>query len=685
MVMATGLGKTLTTFMWALPHLTSGKRLLFLCHSNEILAHANREIQSILPTVATGVFNGTSRETGQQVIFATFQSLSRNLKSFSRDDFHTVIVDESHHSQAQTYLKVIQHFKPSFMLGITATPDRADLEDIREIFGEEVVDISLEQAIAEGWLPDVEYRVLSDGINDSLVEKLVSASKTGGMCVSVDEINKKLFIKHRDSQIAKIIHKHNSKTLVFCQSIHHAEYFQPFLRDSGLYHSQRFPEENQKALAGLKTGKIKRLVCVSALNEGVDVPDVEVVVFLRTTGSSTVFKQQLGRGMRPGKPKLAVLDFVGSIEHVMDIRTMAKNCEKIQNSKVETTDRIKVEGKGFSFNFDHKIADLISALDILRSSRWVEKDYYKTPGEARNAVLSLGITRFSQYQKKRYCDPKLPVSPQEYYGFSSWDEFMGIPQLYSFSEARTAVVQMGIKNSTDYFLKFRDDPRLPAQPHKHYQGKGWVSWPDFTQNPDVYPTFEEARNAARALKVFTINGYVLNYKKDPKLRSKPKNVYPNEWTSWRDYLGMDRKFLTFAEAKKLCKKLGVRTESEYRQIIPGNNLPWHPKKQWREWKGWDDFLDRKQSFYTDFQMVRSILKKDSVTTKEEYLQSIIQKRRSSITKGGVKSAVYYAKFPVNPDIHFSQEWKSWDHFFGKKWSRNGKSFVNGKWVDRVKV
>ena len=168
-VMASGLGKTVTSALDAQAWLGQNKgRLLYLCHQNDILDQSRGTFESILgPTYSYGCLNSREKRIHQiDCVFASFQTLRGSIASLFRpDEFDYVIVDESHHTHALSYLKVVEYFKPKFLLGMTATPDRQDGLNIRSVYGEEVYYLPLEEALIRGLLTSVDYRLVSDEIS----------------------------------------------------------------------------------------------------------------------------------------------------------------------------------------------------------------------------------------------------------------------------------------------------------------------------------------------------------------------------------------------------------------------------------------------------------------------------------------------------------------------------------------
>ena len=237
-VMATGLGKTLTSALIAKEF--HAKRILFLIHNNFILKHAMEEYSIVFREEYKLVkYNGLSKKGAKEadIVFATWQTMGRNLSEWSPDYFDLIVVDESHHTGADTYRPVVDYFAGP-KLGITATPDRNDDVDICEVFGSAVVDISLEEAIARGWLPRIEYHVMIDeNLDDEVLKEIAKEIREGKKRFTMAEVSRRLFIKKRDEEIARIINACDEKAVVFCASIPHAERLSAELDLADTFHS----------------------------------------------------------------------------------------------------------------------------------------------------------------------------------------------------------------------------------------------------------------------------------------------------------------------------------------------------------------------------------------------------------------------------------------------------------------
>ncbi len=602
-VLATALGKTITSaLIWF--GFKSGPGL-FLVHTTGILDHAMKEYRKVYGKRAKLVlFDSPEVDiTGADIVFSTFQMMRNHKERFKRRHFKWMTVDETHHARAVTYLGVIEYFECP-KLGITATPDRADLLDIREVFGNEVINVSLEEAIAKRWLPEIEYHVMSDdGFDEEALAQITKEVVEEGKRPSLEEINRRIFIRARDRQIARIIEGYEEKTLIFCRSIAHVTTFQPFLKNAEPYHSKQSRDANRGVLERFREGEIRRVLSVNAFNEGIDVPDAGLVVFLRSTDSEIIFKQQLGRGMRPTKKKLIVLDFVGNVERILMLKQMVETIERISAGKGGRLrkQRLDVSGAGFKFDFSDRLVDLMAVLER------VDVEFYPTWQMASESAVRLGFTKMKEYVDGFRQDPRLPSMLRQVYKDYPGDPiFFGRVKktLYkTWPEASRAAVALGIKSAMDYREKRKVDPGLPAVPEYY---KGFPGWDEYLgkEKRDSYPTLAEAKQAVRTLKIKTSSEYFKRYKEDSRLHAMPSKRYAKEWKGWTDFCGSRGRgnksslYETLAEASTAAKRLGIVDSRDYRarrKEDPG--LPSKPEQAYSdEWKSekwnWHKFLGR---------------------------------------------------------------------------------------------
>ena len=331
-VMATGLGKTVVSAFDVRQYMKQGKgRALFLCHNNGILEQNMLMFQYILDGEFTyGLFNGLSKAPEAEFVFASFQTMLDHKEEFAPNTFKYVVVDEAHHAPAETFKKVIRYFRPDFLLGMTATPHRLDGLKLEDVFGPITYNLGLTEAIRRGLLVDIHYHLILDELAD------LDSVKIDDKKISMRKLNRQLFIPKRDEEIARIITKRMSElqaksSLIFCRSIEHAETMCSLIEGAKVVHSELSNKDNQEALESFRLGETSVIISVDQLNEGIDIPHADLIVFLRSTVSPTVFYQQLGRGLRlhEGKEYATVLDFVGNYYRLEILNDMAREINRL--------------------------------------------------------------------------------------------------------------------------------------------------------------------------------------------------------------------------------------------------------------------------------------------------------------------------------------------------------------------
>ena len=316
-VAATGIGKTYLAAFDSAKY----NRVLFIAHREEIIKQAAQSFKNVRNSDDIGFFYGNQKDTKNSFIFALVQTLGKdeylNEEYFSKDYFDYIIVDEFHHAVSNNYKKIIDYFTPKFLLGLTATPERLDSKDVFALCDYNMVyEVRLKDAINKGWLVPFRYY----GIYDETVNYEGIDFKNGKY--DDKQLEEALMLNKRGELILNNYLKYNSKRAMgFCTSRHHAEYMAKVFNENNIpsaavYSGEKgeYSEERNIALAKLSSGELKVIFSVDMFNEGLDVPAIDMVMFLRPTQSPTIFLQQLGRGLRKFKDKeyLNVLDFIGN-------------------------------------------------------------------------------------------------------------------------------------------------------------------------------------------------------------------------------------------------------------------------------------------------------------------------------------------------------------------------------------
>jgi superfamily II DNA or RNA helicase len=295
---------------------------VYVAHSHEILESAETEFLTEFPRDQVVRFSERPTADGlRRINLMTIQSLSRNLPVFAGRKVAYLIVDEFHHAAAKSYRMTVGALRPKFLLGLTATPFRGDQQDVLELCNNNViVSYELRQGIEFGVLAPYHYFGCFDNIDYSQI-------RHNGNKYDIDDLERALIIPERDAAIiAKWKEKADGKpTIAFCCSQAHAERVAQSFRDAGIeaqtYISTTPPNRRSNLCDELRRGDIKVLCGVDIFNEGIDLPFIECLLFLRPTESKRVFFQQLGRGLRRfvGKDHCTVIDFIGNFQNAFTI------------------------------------------------------------------------------------------------------------------------------------------------------------------------------------------------------------------------------------------------------------------------------------------------------------------------------------------------------------------------------
>ena len=305
---ATGTGKTATAVTDAKRF---GKRTLFIAHTNELVNQAAETFRSLWSDVSVGIYMGSIKEKDAFVVCGSVQSVALHTEEFTETDFDYIIIDEAHHAAAESYQKLLAYFKPSFTLGLTATPERADDQDILSIFKNTAHKLDIKTAVEIGEL--VSVRCIRIHTNIDLTKVRFNSVR-----YNIRDLESKLFVPDRNNLIVDTFIEYVStkRTVIFCASVKHAEEIAEKIRERGVaamaVSGGMKASDRREILTKFKQGEIKVLCACDLLNEGWDCPETEVLFMARPTMSKVLYTQQLGRGMRlcEGKECLMVFDFV---------------------------------------------------------------------------------------------------------------------------------------------------------------------------------------------------------------------------------------------------------------------------------------------------------------------------------------------------------------------------------------
>ena len=390
---------------------TSNIKFLFIAHREELLENAINVFSKILKIDKNefGRIYGGLKEIDKSIIFSSIQSLRNCYNEFKPSFFDYVIVDEFHHSMSDSYLKTLSYFNPKFLLGLTATPKRMDGKDILSLCDYNVVDeIGIKEALEEDLIVPFHYF----GVNDYTINYDNIPYKNGNYNEKI--LLENLLLNTRTDYIVEKINKFGFdgdelSAVAFCQNIEHAffmkEEFSKKGYKSAVITANTSSNERSEILEKFKNKKIEILCVVDILNEGIDIPTINLLLFLRPTMSSTIFIQQIGRGLRKAKNKdfVTIIDFIGN--HKKDYLLINYFSSEVGNKDTLFTKKEKIINE-IKNQFSNIPKSCYVELDRICQNRIIEK-IEKINFSSKNIL------------KEMYLDYKVEIGKSE-------DEFLQI-------------------------------------------------------------------------------------------------------------------------------------------------------------------------------------------------------------------------------------------------------------------
>ncbi|REJ31574.1 MAG: DNA helicase [Caldibacillus debilis] len=413
-VMATGLGKTYLAAFFACRF----QKVLFIAHREEILHQAKKSFQRVIPDKTLGIYDGNVKEKEADIIFASIFTLSmkKHLEAFAKDSFDLIVIDEFHHAAARSYQRVLDYFQSKFLLGITATPDRNDNKDVYAICdGNVAYKIDFIEAVQRGWLAPFRYYGVYDDTDYSKIKWL-------GNRYDEAELLQVQLREEMADKILKAWEKYKkTRTLVFCSSIKQAdflsEYFQKRNHRTVSLHSKQTDIPRDQAIAMLENGELDAIFTVDLFNEGVDIPSVDTLLFVRPTESLTVFTQQVGRGLRlhEGKDYCVIIDLIGNYRNA-DVKLALFDTERGSSKKIKAT-LIPTVPENCSIHLDVRAINLLEEMGKKRQPRREKLllDYQQLKQELGYRPTYLQLHLYGRSEATEY-----KSEFKSYFGFLYW-------------------------------------------------------------------------------------------------------------------------------------------------------------------------------------------------------------------------------------------------------------------------
>ena len=499
-----GTGKTVTAVSDAK---NMGKRTLFLGHTKELITQARDTFSNLWEDSNPGMYVAEQKEKDSYVVCGSVQSVSRNLESFNPEEFEYLVIDEAHHGTANTYKKILSYFKPEFTLGLTATPERADGEDLLEIFQNVAHKLDLKKAVEIGELVPIRCIRVKTNVD-------ISNIRINGIKYNTQDLESKLFVPERNNLVIDtyLNFVKNKKTVIFCASVKHSEDIADLLRKNNInaesVSGRMDNTKRKKVLEGYEHGDIDVLCACDLLNEGWDSPNTEVLFMTRPTMSKTLYMQQLGRGMRlsKGKDHLMVFDFIDnaslfnmpySVHRMFNIKEYQPAGYVLAPDKLRKLDKdltargekpeiyleYPVDVRDYEiidlFNWQEEVKDMISLIKFVRmvdvQSETIEK-YVKGGKIVPDLEIPMGENRTFKYFKEETIDKYVKefgwelITPQ-----NMKEKFISFVERMDMSYSYKPVLLKGIfdyidengrvkiEDLVDYFIDYYETRREKGQ------------------------------------------------------------------------------------------------------------------------------------------------------------------------------------------------------------------------------
>jgi superfamily II DNA or RNA helicase/HKD family nuclease len=391
-IAATGSGKTyMSAFDVAQ---VNPKKMLFIVHREDILSAALESFKKIIPPIKSneyGILSGNHKDFESDFLFSTNISLDNHISKFDSNHFDYIIIDEAHHIGGETYKRIIEYFDPKFLLGMTATPERGDAQDIYETFDNNVaIEIRLRDALDEDLVVPFHYFGITDaegvdysGVNMKEIAEVAKQLQTNSRVEHV--INKMNFYGYEGDK---------RRGIGFCFSVEHAVFMSNEFNSKGIVSTYLTGDDKQdvrkSAIQRLESGSdtLEIIFTIDIFNEGIDIPSINTILMLRPTESPIIFIQQLGRGLRKHESKsfVTILDFIGNYSKSFML-AIALNGRKFFDK-----DSLKVAVKTDFANLPgctHIQLDKIAKEQILRQ---IENENFNSFAHNKEAYLSFKLS-----------------------------------------------------------------------------------------------------------------------------------------------------------------------------------------------------------------------------------------------------------------------------------------------------
>lgn len=515
---ATGVGKTVTACTDAK---AVGGKTLFLVNALKLADQAKETFAKLWPEATLGEYTGLAKDKDCTVVFATIQTITKHLEEFAFNEFDYIIIDECHHAASKSYQAILSYFKPKFILGLTATPERTDGQDMLELFQNVAHKMDLKTAVEQGILAPIRCVRVKTDID-------LSDVRIHGIRYDAQDLESKLFVPERNELIVKTYLEYTKgrKTVIFCTSVNHAAEIARLLKDAGV-NAESISGSTKVAvrnavLERYEHGDIDVLCACDLLNEGWDSPHTQVLFMARPTMSKTIYMQQLGRGTRKceNKSDLLVFDFVDNANIFKLPYSMHRLLNIAEYHPFEYTlapEKLRKHDPDMTYKGEKPVAYLDTPID---AADYELIDLFNWQTEVKDMISQLEFVRMVDVQSEtveRYIreekivpDLAVPISESRFFNYFRESTVKAYAEQFGWD----LITQSNIKSKFMEFVKKMDmsfsyKPVLLKAVMRHVNEEGCVALEDIV---DYFKDFYEMR-AAKGLivekptSIFAKGGY----------------------------------------------------------------------------------------------------------------------------------------------------------------------------------
>lgn len=496
---ATGVGKTVTACTDAK---AVGGKTLFLVNALKLADQAKETFAKIWPEAVLGEYTGQAKDKDSTVVFATVQTISKHFEEFAFNEFDYIIIDECHHAAAKSYQAILSYFRAEFILGLTATPERSDGQDMLELFQNVAHKMDLKTAVEQGVLAPVRCVRVKTDID-------LSDVRIHGIKYDAQDLESKLFVPERNNLIVNTYLKYanGKKTVIFCTSVNHAAEIARLLKEAGvnaesISGSVKVSLRN-KILERYEHGDVDVLCACDLLNEGWDSPHTQMLFMARPTMSKTIYMQQLGRGTRKceNKSDLIVFDFVDNANMFKMPYSMHRLLNIAEYRPFEYTlapEHLRRNDPNMTYKGEKPIAYLDTPID---AADYELIDLFNWQSAAADMISQLEFVRMVDVQSEtveRYIrdgkiipDLAVPIGENRFFNYFKEETVKKYAEQYNWD----IITQSNIKSKFMEFVKRMDmsfsyKPVLLKAVMRHLNEDGCVALDDIV---DYFRDFYESR------------------------------------------------------------------------------------------------------------------------------------------------------------------------------------------------